>query len=197
MHWLPKIHSCHFPHYVQGVGKLTPLRIQVSGWGMLQVKALDKSEFAGYKKTLSAKAHVIELNVPKGSRIQVRLWNLFGWSTLWLQTPVNNTPVSAIQQTRPISKHMPSPGTAVPKLMHPILALQTLRTQWQSLRLKARYTGQKLGSKIARLQAQIAVPSALHLNDFQHTTPNFKSRLHKNVLKAPQQNFDHCERKLQ
>ena len=196
MHLLPKIHSCHFPHQVQGVGQLTPLRIQVSGWGMLQVKALDKPEFTGYKKTLSAKAHVIELNVPKGSRVQVRLWNLFGWSTLSLMTPVNNTPVSAIQQTRPISKHMPLPVIAVPKLRHPMLALQTLRTQLQSLRLKARHTGQKLSAKIVRLHAQIAVPSARHLDDFQHITPNFKSRLHKNVLKAPQQNFDLPERKL-
>jgi len=196
MHLLPKIHSCHFPHHVQGVGQLTPLRIQVSGWGMLQVKALDKSEFAGYKKTLSAKAHDIELNVPKGIRLQVRLWNFFGWSTVWLVTPVNNTPVSAVQQTRPISKHMPTPVIAVPKLRPPMLALQTLRTQLQSLRLKARHTGQKLGAKIARLHAQIAVPSARQLDDFQHTTPKFKSRLHKNVLKAPQQNFDLPERKL-
>lgn len=196
MHWLPKIHSCHFPHHVQGVGQLTPLRIQVSGWGMLQVKALDKSEFAGYKTTLSAKAHDIELNVPKGIRLQVRLWNLFGWSTAWLVTPVNNTPVSAVQQTRPISKHMPLPVIAVPKLGHPMLALQTLRTHWQSLNLKARHTGKKLSAKIVRLHAQIAVPSARHLDDFQHTTPDFKSRLHKNVLKAPQQNFDLRERKL-
>ena len=196
MHLLPQIHSCHFPHHVQGVGQLTPLRISVSGWGILQVKTIGKTEFAGYKKSLSANSHEIELNVPKGSRIQIRLWNLFGWSTVRVETPVNNTPVTAIQQTRPISKHMPLPDIALPKLAQPIPALHGLRNQWQSLRWRAQTTGQQLSAKIARLQAQIAVPRARHLDNFQHKTPHFKSRLHKNVLQAPLQNFDLRKRKL-
>jgi len=196
MHLLPKIHSCQFPHHVQGVGQLTPVRLLISGWGILQVKAIRTSEFVGYRKILSAKAHELELNLPKGQRIQVRLWNIFGWSSVWIDTPTNNTPVTAIQATRPLSKPMPSPGLTLPKLMQPIVALQILNAQLQALTVRARSTGQKMKTSIMGTRARVQVHGARHVGGYQYKTPRFTSTLHKGALKAPQQNFDLRERKL-
>lgn len=196
MHWLPKIQSYQFPHHVQGVGQLTPLRLVVSGWGVLQVRALHRAEFVGYRKLLTAKAHALELNVPKGQRIQVRLWNLFGWSTAWIDTPTNNTPVAALQVTRPVSKAMPSPGFTLPTLAQPLKALQLLRAPWRTLTLHARSTGKKMSTTIMCTQTKVHVPEVRHVDGYQYNTPRFKSTLHKGAFTAPQQNFDLRKRKL-
>jgi len=196
MHWLPRIQSCQFPNLVQGVGQLTPLLIRVSSWGVLQVCAIDNPNFVPYQKMLTCKACELKLNVPKGQRIQIRVWNLFGWSTVCIASPTNNTPVSGVEPTRPIRKYMPAPGFSLPKLSPNVPGGQNLRDQLSTLVLNARLTGHGIRAQIMGFQAPVTVPRR-QLRDYRHgSSPNFRCHVHSNALKAPKENFDLLERKL-
>lgn len=185
MYLLPKIRSLYFPNYVRGVGVLTPVQLRVSGWGILNVKVINHREFTTYKKILSPADHEFELYVPKGKRIQVRLWSLFGWTTLAVDVPDNNTPVSAPQVIRAACRLVPKTSFTLPRPSRELDAPQSLRAKLSTLKLSANSTEYKWRAQIKHFQAREDLPVVSHQAGYRYVPPNFASRLHRGALKTP------------
>lgn len=96
----PNIENIRFPHLVRGPGLFTPIDIKLHGWGFLKVTYPKVHKSKAFQKFKYFDLETITLDVPKDTYIQIRLWNIFGFSTFKLTSPGNNTEVKNVLEPK-------------------------------------------------------------------------------------------------
>lgn len=188
MYIFPQIVSAEFSNSVQGPGELTPLRVKVSGWGLLQVKPVRQIEFTGFLRFLSPAVHDLEINLPKGQLIQIRLWNLMGWSSILIETPANNTPVYAIEQTRPLLIRRPFSNLKLPQFIQPMATIQSLFIKLNQFSLGKKISEKSIKPHINNLKAVIFINKVQHNNHYRQQSIGFRFKLNPNQSLKMKQN---------
>jgi len=127
----PHIHVANFPHIIRSSGDLTPIHIEVSGWGRLKVIA-HKKETIPFTKWVWGKSESLELDVPKEQQITITFWNIFGKNKINFQSPGNNITFTFIKPQSSIKSEIPKPKLINFRLRNILMIKSQLITSFSS-----------------------------------------------------------------